>query len=206
MTERKHVSPEALDESLLPKQRKPIPHAFVLEAISTLSPYTRPMFGCLAIYVKDKIVLILRDKPKSTADNGVWLATTQEHHQSLRREFPNMRSIQVLGKHVTGWQVLPVDAPDFESAALRACELVLAGDPRRRRRGNPNWGQPPQSLRALPTEFEILVKRLGLAKLEYVSSPDLKRWCEHNRNRVYIPEWLLEAWGIQVEAIFSGVA
>jgi hypothetical protein len=119
-----------VDASLMPRQRKPIPHAFVLDAISTLSPYTRPMFGCLAIYVKDKIVLILRDKPKSTADNGVWLATTQEHHQSLRREFPNMRSIQVLGKRVTGWQVLPVDAPDFESAALRACELVLAGDTR----------------------------------------------------------------------------
>jgi hypothetical protein len=130
MTKRKHVSPEALDVSLLPKQRKPIPHAFVLDAISTLSPYTRLMFGCLAIYVRDKIVLILRDKPKSTADNGVWLATTQEHHQSLRREFPNMRSIQVLGKRITGWQVLPVDAPDFESAALRACELVLAGDAR----------------------------------------------------------------------------
>jgi hypothetical protein len=130
MTKRKHVSPQALDASLLPKQRKPIPHGFVLDAISTLSPYTRPMFGCLAIYVKDKIVLILRDKPKSTADNGVWLATTQEHHLSLRREFPNMRSIQLLGKPVTGWQVIPVDAPDFESAALRACELVLAGDPR----------------------------------------------------------------------------
>src|SRR5579864_8168566 len=130
MTKRKQFSPDALDASLLPRQRKPIPHAFVLDAISTLSPYTRPMFGCLAIYVKDKIVLILRDKPKSTADNGVRLATTQEHHQSLRREFPNMRSIQVLGKRVTGWQVLPVDAPDFESAALRACELVLAGDHR----------------------------------------------------------------------------
>ncbi|MGA7929629.1 MAG: MmcQ/YjbR family DNA-binding protein [Candidatus Sulfotelmatobacter sp.] len=114
----------------MPKQRKPIPHAFVLDAISTLSPYTRPMFGCLAIYVKEKIVLILRDKPKSTADNGVWLATAEEHHQSLRREFPNMRSIQLLGKPITGWQVLPVDAPDFESTVLRACELVLAGDPR----------------------------------------------------------------------------
>jgi hypothetical protein len=114
----------------VPKQRKLIPHAFVLDAVSTLSPYTRPMFGCLAIYLKDKIVLILRDKPKNSVDNGVWLATTQDHHQSLRREFPNMRSIEVLGKRVTGWQVLPVDAPDFESAALRACELVLAGDPR----------------------------------------------------------------------------
>ena len=130
MAKRKRISPEALNEILVSKQRKPIPHAFVLDAISALSPYTRPMFGCLAIYLKDKIVLILRDKPTNIADNGVWLATTQEHHQGLRREFPNMRSIQLLGKPVTGWQVLPVDAPDFESAALRACELVLAGDPR----------------------------------------------------------------------------
>ena len=112
------------------KQRKPVPHQFVLDTIAQLSPYTRPMFGCVAIYVKDKIVLILRDKPESTADNGVWLATTEDHHNSLRQEFPNMRSIQVLGKPVTGWQVLPADAPDFEEAALRACELVLAGDPR----------------------------------------------------------------------------
>jgi hypothetical protein len=130
VTNREQVSPEARDASLLTKRRKSIPHEFVLDAISALSPYTRPMFGCLAIYVKDKIVLILRDKPTNTADNGVWLATTEEHHQSLRREFPNMRSIQLLGKPVTGWQVLPVDAPDFESSALRACELVLAGDPR----------------------------------------------------------------------------
>jgi hypothetical protein len=111
MTRRKYVSPKALDASSLPKQRKPIPHAFVLDAISALSPYTRPLFGCLAIYVKDKIVLILRDKPKRTADNGVWLATTQEHHHSLRREFPNMRSIQVLGKRVTGWPYRDEFAP-----------------------------------------------------------------------------------------------
>ena len=73
------------------------------------------------------------DSPRQsveTEDNGVWLATTEDHHQSLRREFPNMRSIRVLGKKVTGWQVLPADARDFEEAALRACELVLAGDPR----------------------------------------------------------------------------
>src|SRR6202045_570645 len=112
------------------KQRKPVPHEFVLDAMDPMSPETRSMFGCLAIYVQDKIVLILRDRREGKADNGVWLATTEEHHQSLRREFPNMRSIQVFGKKVTGWQVLPADAKDFEQAALRACELVLAGDPR----------------------------------------------------------------------------
>ena len=134
------------DEALFAaKQRKPVPHEFVLEAIAALSPRTRPMFGCLAVYVEDniqrkmveeKIVFILRDKDRSkyprdrTADNGVWLATTKEHHESLRREFPNMRSIEVLGRDVTGWQVLPADAPDFEESALRACELVLARDAR----------------------------------------------------------------------------
>jgi len=88
------------------------------------------MFGCVAVYVEEKIVLILRDKPGADADNGVWLATTAEHHESLGREFPQMRSIGVLGKEVTGWQVLPADAADFEEAAHRACELVLQGDPR----------------------------------------------------------------------------
>jgi hypothetical protein len=119
-----------LDDTLLVKRRKPVPHAFVLDALASLSPTTRPMFGCLAIYVQDKIVLILRDKPDPTADNGVWLATTEVHHRSLRRDFPNMQSIQVLGKKVTGWQVLPAEAPDFEQAALRACELIVARDPR----------------------------------------------------------------------------
>jgi hypothetical protein len=112
------------------KKRKAVPYEFVLEALSPLSPRTNPMFGCLAVYVGEKIVLILRDRPKKTADNGVWLATTEEHHDSLQREFPNMRSIRLLGKKVTGWQVLPADAPDFEEAALRACDLVVAGDPR----------------------------------------------------------------------------
>ena len=112
------------------KPRKPLPFSFVLDALAPLSPWTRPMFGCLAIYVQEKIVLILRDKPSTPLDNGVWLATTAEHHDSLRLAFPNMRSILVLGKKVTGWQVLPVDAPDFEQAALHACDLVLAGDPR----------------------------------------------------------------------------
>jgi len=112
------------------KRPKPVPHGFVLDALAALSPETRSMFGCLAVYVGDKIVLILRDKPEPAADNGVWLATTAKHHESLRRDFPNMRSIQVLGKKVTGWQVLPVDTPDFEEAALRACELIAARDPR----------------------------------------------------------------------------
>lgn len=119
-----------LDRGLTLPRRKAPPFEFVLEAIAAVSPRTRPMFGCVAVYVKEKIVLFLRDKSSSSADNGVWLATTVEHHASLRSEFPHMRSIELLGKEVTGWQVLPADAPDFEESALRACELILARDPR----------------------------------------------------------------------------
>ena len=109
---------------------KPVPFAFVLDALDAVAPDTRPMFGCLAVYVREKIVCVLRDKVDDAADNGVWLATTPEHHASLQQEFPNMRSIGVLGKKVTGWQVLPAEASDFEESVLRACDLILARDPR----------------------------------------------------------------------------
>lgn len=110
--------------------KKPIPFEFVLEMLEDASPHTKPMFGCHAIYIGNKIVLILRDRESSPADNGIWLATTGEHHASLQKEFPNMRSIEVFGPGPTGWQVLPVESDDFEEAATRACELVLKGDPR----------------------------------------------------------------------------
>lgn len=112
------------------RRKKPIPHAFVLEAVAEVVTKTRPMFGSLAVYVREKIVFILRDKRDGSADDGVWLATTAEHHESLRRDFPNMRSITVFGRDVSHWQVLATDTADFEEAALRACELVRAGDPR----------------------------------------------------------------------------
>lgn len=121
---------DPLDGSFPVKRKKSAPHQFVLDAIADLSPRTRPMFGCTAVYIEEKIVMILRDKPNQQADNGVWIATSVEYHDSLRPEFPNMRSVCVFGKKVTDWQVLPIEAPDFEEAAMRACELILAGDPR----------------------------------------------------------------------------
>jgi hypothetical protein len=55
----------------------------------------------------------------------------------------------------------------------------------------------------LPTEFEVEVTRLGLTKSQLVASTDLKRWCERNRNRVYIPEWLLVEWGMRMDVSFA---
>jgi hypothetical protein len=33
----------------------------------------------------------------------------------------------------------------------------------------------------------------------YASSAELHTWCQRNRNRYYVPEWLLEMWDIIVD-------
>ena len=51
----------------------------------------------------------------------------------------------------------------------------------------------------LATEFELQARKLHLTWETYVFSTELKRWCETNRNRVYIPEWLLDEGHITVD-------
>jgi hypothetical protein len=75
-----------------------------------------------------------------------------------------------------------------------------------RKRGNPNWGRPIAPLLALPTEFEMRVRQLQLKAGMYTSSAELRAWCEQNRNRLYVPEWLLEEWGITVDLNFGAAA
>jgi hypothetical protein len=74
--------------------------------------------------------------------------------------------------------------------------------PMRRRRGNPNWGKPGQ-VPTTVTEFDTQLTKLGLTKQTCVASVELRRWCESHRTRCYIPEWLLEAWGIPIDSIFT---
>jgi hypothetical protein len=71
----------------------------------------------------------------------------------------------------------------------------------RRKRGNPNWsaGLPPQPLRAAATEFEKEMRKLGLTQKTCASSSELRRWCERNKDRCYVPEWLLKEWGIDAD-------
>jgi hypothetical protein len=68
-----------------------------------------------------------------------------------------------------------------------------------RKRGNPNWGRPLPSGPAVATEFELRVNQLQLTAELYTSSAELRAWCERNRNRCYVPEWLLKEWDITVD-------
>ena len=110
--------------------KTPIPFNFVLEYLSSAHIVIRPMFGCHAIYTSNKIVFILRNKKDYPKDNGVWLATTLDHHESLKTDFPSMRSISLFGNGTSGWQNLPDDANDFEELVIKACRLILKGDRR----------------------------------------------------------------------------
>jgi hypothetical protein len=112
------------------KKGKPaIPFSFVLENLSRLDFTVKAFFGCHSIYVGDRIVLTLRKKKEHPRDNGIWIATSTEHHASLQKIFPSMRPIGVFG-NAGNWQILPMDADDFEESVNKVCELVLKNDPR----------------------------------------------------------------------------
>jgi hypothetical protein len=75
------------------------------------------------------------------------------------------------------------------------------------RRGNPNWGKAALSAHPhIATQFENEVRRLGLTKDTCVASVELRSWCERNRNQRYVPEWLLEIWGIEVILGYTNVS
>ena len=82
----------------------------------------------------------------------------------------------------------------------------------RRRRGNPNWGRPLElgNLAIVICEFDQKLEELTLPpwdeakenprKLSLIlRDASLRRWCERNAKHNYIPEALLDKWGINVE-------
>jgi hypothetical protein len=103
------------------------------------------MFSGFAVYLGDKIVLMLRDSAKQPEDNGVWLVFSETANLAdpgIRRDFPSLRLIGLLGGKIGHWRLIPSDSPTFESEALHACELFLKHDAR--------FGRVPQSRQTRP--------------------------------------------------------
>jgi hypothetical protein len=53
------------------------PHLFVLDAHALLNPELRRMFSEFAVYVGNRLLLILRDHAKFPLDNGLWLVLSE---------------------------------------------------------------------------------------------------------------------------------
>ena len=107
-----------------------IPFEFVLDHLHPLEITIKPMFGCHAIYSGSKILLIVRKKDDHTDANGIWIATGKEHHASLKKILPSMKSVYILsnGKNETGWQMIHEEEDGFEESAIKICEMILHGD------------------------------------------------------------------------------
>jgi hypothetical protein len=112
-----------------PKKLKSVPFDFVVDKLIRSNPVLRPMFGCHAIYIGDTIMMMLRRKQQHADDNGIWIATTAMHHDSLKKDFPSLRTIELIGPK-SGWLLLPEDSGDFEESALRLSALILRRDTR----------------------------------------------------------------------------
>jgi hypothetical protein len=108
-----------------PKPKRAVPHEFVIDALAPSGPTTRPMFGCTAVYVDERVVFILRKR--GDTDDGVWVAFEPEKQAEVVAAFPALARISVV-PNVRGWLMLSEKHPSFEDDVVRACALVRAGD------------------------------------------------------------------------------
>lgn len=84
----------------------------------------KKMFGCEAIYLHGRQVLLLAasDEPW----NGMLVCTSREHHEPLIADFPHLQSHSVLGK----WLYISQSHSAFEETALDVGAQALKGDRR----------------------------------------------------------------------------
>jgi hypothetical protein len=68
-----------------------------------------------------------------------------------------------------------------------------------RNQRNSNWGQAYGPSPITSTSFEEMVKQLKLAEKEYKNSIALKQWAQKHKDSKYVPQDLLEAWGIEAK-------
>lgn len=101
---------------------------FVTESLYPLEVRTNRMFGVMAIYVGEKICFATRQNTKNPADNGLWIGTSLEHHESLKADFPSITNMQSI--RIKKWLLLPETAAGFEETVQELCQLVVAEDER----------------------------------------------------------------------------
>ena len=123
-------------QELVEQNFKPHPLDWVVEELRDQPSYLeKPMFGCRACYLMGELKLVLASADEEPW-NGVLVATSKEHHESLRREIAALAPHPVLGK----WLYLSEQDEDFERLSGQVIRLILRADTR--------IGVPPSSKRS----------------------------------------------------------
>ncbi|HVW14471.1 MAG TPA: hypothetical protein VHB54_11625 [Mucilaginibacter sp.] len=108
-----------------------VPYEFVFDYLPR-NIIVKPRFGMHYIYLNRKIMIILRKVGNNLDMNGIWIATSKEHHTSLEKDIPTLADfVPDSGEtHDSNWRLLKDGHEDFEEAAIRLCELISHGDKR----------------------------------------------------------------------------
>jgi hypothetical protein len=84
----------------------------------------RKLFSFDAAYLDGRLYLAVAGGKEPW--NGMMVCTSREHHASIRSQFPQLVSHQVLGK----WLYLSQSHPEFESVAVELAAMARKRDPR----------------------------------------------------------------------------
>ena len=107
------------------KVKRQHPFQWLLEsAEAEPSFFQKPMFGCQAVYLFGRLVLVLATKEEPW--NGLLVCTSREFHSVLIGEHPGLQPHPVLGK----WLYLAQAHDCFEETAQQLVRQIVKKDPR----------------------------------------------------------------------------
>jgi hypothetical protein len=105
--------------------RKQHPLLWVVESLMEEPSYLeKPMFGCLAIYLHGRLMLVLASGEEPW--DGLLIPTEHQFHDAILKEFRKVVQHSVLKK----WFYLPEATEDFETVASDIVEAVRMNDQR----------------------------------------------------------------------------
>ncbi len=109
---------------------KAVPYNFVLDYLPD-SIVLKYMFGWHYIYWGKKLMIVLSKTLKRPEWDGIWIATERAHHENLFNDVPELQPFFMDEvERESNWLLLPADAEDFETSAIKICEMVSHGDTR----------------------------------------------------------------------------
>jgi hypothetical protein len=108
---------------------KAFDNEWILEAFTGRSSFfTKRMFGGLAAYLHERLMLVLVEPTKTGrwTWHGVLVCTGFEHHASIRADFPALSPHDVLRK----WMYIDSTHRRFESTMEAVARCIASNDPR----------------------------------------------------------------------------
>jgi hypothetical protein len=109
------------------KKKKPKTHPllWVVELLTEEPSYLeKPMFGCLAVYLHGRLMLVLASGEEPW--DGLLIPTEHRFHDAIQKEFSDVVQHPVLQK----WLYLSEATEDFETVASDIVEAVRMNDQR----------------------------------------------------------------------------